>query len=93
MGMTPVYANSNEQALNLLEPKRVDVALFTFIENIEPMVQEDLTGLHIVEEPLATYKLYHYLNRRHEQLAKDLPEVLRRMEAEEITKEILDGYR
>lgn len=93
MGMTPVYANSNKQALSLLESKRVDVALFTFIEQFDPIAQKDLTGLHLIEEPLATFELYHYLNRRHGELARALPEVLRKIEEDGTKKQILDSFR
>ena len=93
MGMTPVYANSNVQALNLLESRRVDVVLFTFVAQFSPLEPKDLTNFHLIAEPLATFKLYHYLNRRHWKLAKALPEVLRQLEEEGIKEEILEGFR
>ncbi|MBR9870500.1 MAG: amino acid ABC transporter substrate-binding protein [Gammaproteobacteria bacterium] len=93
MGMIPVYANSNAQALSLLESKRVDVALFTFVAQFSPLKQKDLANIHIIEEPLAAYDLYHYLNRRHWKLANALPEVLRQLEEEGIKEEILEDFR
>ncbi|MCK0105267.1 transporter substrate-binding domain-containing protein [Marinobacter sp. S0848L] len=93
MGMMPVYANSNEQALSLLESKRVDVALFTFVAQFSPLKPEELANFHIITEALEAFDLYHYLNRRHWKLAQILPEVLKQIEDEGIKDEILEGFR
>ncbi|MDP4546658.1 ABC transporter substrate-binding protein [Marinobacter sp. MDS2] len=93
MGVTPVYANSNSQALSLLQSKRVDAAFFTVISQFNPIAPQDLTGLNVVEKPLAAFDLYHYLNRRHWELANALPDVLRQMEQEGVIEKVLESFR
>ncbi len=93
MGVIPVYANSNRQALSLLQSKRVDAAFFTFVAHFSPLEPRFLSGLHLVEEPMATFNLYHYLNLRQRELANALPGVLRQMEEDGIIEEILESFR
>ncbi|MBJ6137492.1 hypothetical protein [Marinobacter litoralis] len=93
MGMKPVQANSYEQARTLLESGRVDIALVSDIEGFGPLARSSWQEFELLPEPLATFTLYHYLNRRHENVARALPAILTDLEEEGLKTEILSKFR
>lgn len=93
LGMEPIHAESYEQVRTLLEMRRVDLAFVSSIEGITPLANTDWHHLHILPEPVATFTLHHYLNRRHAGLAGDLAEVLAQLEQEGVRSQILKDVR
>lgn len=93
LGMEPVSANTYEQARQLLKYGRVDVAFISHIEDFGPLALKDWQEFEILPEPVTRFNLYHFLNQRHEALAKALPNVLRQIEEEGTKKRILDSFR
>ncbi|RCW64981.1 hypothetical protein DET61_1132 [Marinobacter nauticus] len=93
LDMEPIHAESYEQVRTLLEMRRVDLAFVASIEGITPMANADWHHLHILPEPVATFILHHYLNRRHAGLAEDLAEVLVQLEQEGVRGQILRTVR
>ncbi|WP_323752871.1 hypothetical protein [Marinobacter sp.] len=93
MGIDPIQTNSYEQARTLLESGRVDIALVSDIEGFGPLALKSWEELEILPSPVATFRLYHYLNERHEALAKALPDILGAIEKEGIRSAILSRFR
>ncbi|WP_223133621.1 hypothetical protein [Marinobacter sp. AL4B] len=93
MGLQPVQANTYEQARALLESGRVDTAFVADIEGFGPLALDSWQEFEILPEPVATFTLFHYLNRRHEELAKALPAILADLEKEGIKTKILSRFR
>ena len=93
LDMEPIHAESYEQVRTLLEMRRVDLAFVASIEGITPLANADWHHLHILPEPVATFTLHHYLNRRHAGLAEDLAEVLVQLEQEGVRGQILRTVR
>ena len=88
LGMEPVPAEDYEQMRNMLEQKRVALALVADVEGLSPLTRSDWKHLTALPEPVAEFQLYHYLHRRHEKLAQSLAEVLERLDREGVKEEI-----
>jgi hypothetical protein len=67
-----------EQSLNLLEHRRVDMALVSHIEGGSPLSKSRWARFHIHPEPVAHFTLYQYVHRRHADLVKPLAEIMER---------------
>ena len=93
MGLKPIRANSYEQARTLLESGRVDMALVSDIEGFGPLALESWQAFEVLPKPVATFKLYHYLNQSHAQLAQALPEILKDIETNGTRTKIFSNYR
>jgi polar amino acid transport system substrate-binding protein len=77
-GMNRTMANDAGQVIEMLRAGRCDVAV------LGPTSWIDIDRLHAgpmraLEPPIATVPLFHYVNRRHADLAPRLAETLRRM--------------
>lgn len=71
-----------EQSLNLLEHRRVDMALVSHIEGGSLLSKSQWARFHIHPEPVAPFTLYHYLHRRHAHLAEPLAEIMEKQSVE-----------
>ncbi|MBR9870499.1 MAG: amino acid ABC transporter substrate-binding protein [Gammaproteobacteria bacterium] len=93
MGLELVQANTYEQVRALLESGRVDTALVADIQGFGPLALESWQEFEILPAPVATFTLFHYLNRRHEELAKALPAILADLEKDGMKTKILRKFR
>mgnify|MGYP005847355081 CR=1 FL=1 len=93
LGMELVRADSYGQMHALLEWRRVDVALVSDIEGLSPMHDESWDPFYVFPEPVVHFPLYHYLHRRHAELAEPLAQVLEMMERNGERARILSGYQ
>lgn len=82
LGMEQARTRSYEQSLNLLEHRRVDMALISHIEDGSPLSESEWARFHIHPEPVAPFTLYHYLHRRHAHLAEPLAEIMEKQSVE-----------
>lgn len=89
LGMSPVRAENYAQILRLVERQRVHLALLSDIEGLSPIRQPEWHHLHIIEQPVVRFTLYHYLNQRHRQLALELAATLAQMEQENIKARLI----
>ena len=89
LGMYPLPAESYEQMRRLLEYGRADLALVSDIEGLSPVSGPGWSHLNRLPEPVVRFTLYHYLNRRHAQLAAELAVVLEQLEREGFKAHIL----
>ncbi|WP_336366872.1 hypothetical protein [Marinobacter sp. C2H3] len=93
LNMEPLLADDFRQLRRLLEWGRVDLILVADVEGISPLHNPQWQGLHRISEPVTAFSLYHYVNRRHANLAPALAEVLRAMHDRGNTARILQQAR
>jgi polar amino acid transport system substrate-binding protein len=80
-GMRIEKVNTVDQAFLKLDAGRTDVVVE--IRNVQCRLNElNVSGIKIIEPPIDQLLLYHYLHKRHKNLAVKLEKVLRRMEKE-----------
>ncbi|PAU80543.1 hypothetical protein CK501_08905 [Halovibrio salipaludis] len=87
LGMDLARTRNYEQSLNLLEHRRVDMALVSHIEGGSPLGESKWARFHIHPEPVARFTLYHYVHRRHADLVEPLAEI---MENQSVRRECLN---
>ncbi len=96
-----VYANSAEQLFTQLDKEHIDVALYGELVGYAQLKKMNLTGVKVLQPPLATKKMYMYLNKKHKGLAIKVAESLRDMKrdgsydriVEEATAPYLNGSK
>jgi hypothetical protein len=93
LGMELVRAESYGQMHALLEWRRVDIVLLSNIEGFSPMHDESWNPYYVFPEPVVHFPLYHYLHRRHAELAEPLAEVLETMERNGERARVTSGYQ
>lgn len=80
-GMPLVNDMSNtEQMMKYLSAGMVDVALTNTIDGQKTIARNAFKNIIQVTPPLATFKLYHYLNKKHEALVPKIDQVIRDMQ-------------
>jgi len=88
LGMEPLHTESYEQMLKLLERGRVELALVSDIEGLSPLASGRWSQFVVLPEPVIHFQLYHYVNRRHGNLARELAQVLEELEFEGVKDDI-----
>lgn len=81
-GMQRLFADTNEQLFRLLEQGRVEVVASNALVGGILIHKLQLTGITMVEPPLSTSDLYHYVHKKHTQLVPKLTQVLKAMTAD-----------
>lgn len=79
-GMQVEAMPTNEQLFAKLDHGDIDVIVTTRIEGVLTQHQLKARNVTMLEPPLETIYLYHYLNERHRDLAERLAESLRQMD-------------
>lgn len=90
LGLIPVDTGSYAQLEMLLDSGRVDLALISEIEGISPLTRRALRHHQKLCAPAARFTLFHYLHRRHAELANTLAETLEQLEASGEKQRILE---
>ncbi|WP_339799987.1 hypothetical protein [uncultured Marinobacter sp.] len=93
LGMKTILADNYQQMRALLDWGRVDLMLISDIEELSPLANSDWQDLGILPQPVTTFVLYHYLHKRHSDLAHDLAETLREMNENGVTLRITNQAR
>src|SRR5690554_202978 len=88
LGMEPLHTESYEQMRQLLERGRVELALVSDIEGLSPLTSDRWSQFTVLPEPVIRFKLYHYVNCRHGNLAWELARVLEELEHEGVKDDI-----
>lgn len=78
-GMNIDPADSNEQLLLKLMAGRTDIVVMTETDGQELLSATSDTKIHKLSPPIASIKLYHYLNRSHKAIAVKIQAVLKSM--------------
>lgn len=80
-GMNVRKLPSHEQIFRALDSsKYFDVAINTRMTGIVQIETQGLTNIKVIEPPLASYNLYHYLHKKHTTLIPKITRVLQEME-------------
>ena len=74
-----VYSNSAEPLFNQLDKGYVDVAVYGELVGKAQLKNMGLTDVKILQPPLATRKMYMYLNEKHKDLVLKVAESLKEM--------------
>lgn len=90
LGLIPVYTGSYAQVEMLLDSGRVDLALISEIEGISPLTRRAFKRHQKLCAPVARFTLFHYLHRRHAELANTLAETLEQLETSGEKQRILE---
>jgi polar amino acid transport system substrate-binding protein len=80
------------QAVKMLQLGRYDVAIFPKISGISAIKKEKVKDVQAVGKPLIKIALYHYLHKKHKNIANAITTVLTEMEKKGRIKEIRDEY-
>jgi len=83
---------SYEEVFQTLNNSRFDVAVSTRIIGTQEVNKLGLKDVLMMEPPLQSYELFHFLHRKHENLVPDIEFVLKNMERQREIKRILQQY-
>ena len=64
----------------LLQRSQVDIALTSYIDGIQVLEKLKLEKEIMVSEPLAGFKLYHYIHKDHQALVSTVDNIIKRLE-------------
>ena len=81
-GLKTHAVNSNEQLFGMLSKNRTDIIVVSRLNGLQTLKTLRIPDIHILEPPIETYFLYHYLHRKHRHLVPRLTAALKEMEAE-----------
>jgi polar amino acid transport system substrate-binding protein len=76
------------QAFEKLMMGRTDLVLGHRASGMAVVRSQKLDGITVLEPPLASFPVYHYLNKRHEALVPELTRVLKQMQADRTIERI-----
>lgn len=79
-GMVTETVETMDQTFLMLDSGRVQVVVQSGVEGRFIIKKLHLQGIKTLSPPLAVNKVYHYLNKKHQNLAPEITEVLRAME-------------
>lgn len=79
-GMKRHVVSQYEQLFKLLDIGRIDIAVTSRVQGLTLIQKFDLEGFKILEPPLKTTNLYHYLHKKHENLVPKITASLQEME-------------
>jgi polar amino acid transport system substrate-binding protein len=81
-GMKVEQVSTMQQACEKLVMGRTDLVLGHRASGMAVVRSQKLEGITVLEPPLASFPVYHYLNRKHEALVPELTRVLKQMQAD-----------
>ena len=88
--MTVSKVSLGENLFEMLNYNRGDVAIETRIDGLETIRKLNMKSIRMLEPPLVTIKLYHYLKKSHADLIPRICMALQDMEAEGRIKAVQD---
>jgi polar amino acid transport system substrate-binding protein len=77
-----IYVNSAKQLFRQLEKDHIDIALYGELVGYAQLKEMNITDYKVLSPPLATKKMYMYLNKKHEGLAPRVAESLKNMKTD-----------
>lgn len=96
VGMQTSAVATMQQAFTMLERDRSDLVLANRASGLAAVRAHKFAGVKVLAPPLASFPVFHYLNRKHEPLLARLTAVLRELEHERmiarIQEEELSSY-
>ncbi len=86
-----IIVESNSELFSLLDKDLIDFFVFNKASALKTFKEQRFDDFHIVEPPIARYKLYHYLNSRHAELAQRVTKTLKDMKNEGIMDKVIES--
>lgn len=84
------YANSAEQLFRLLDKGRIDIAIYGELVGYAQLHTMNMKDIKVLQPPLATRKMYMYLNKKHKNIVPKAAKALREMKADGTYDEIVN---
>jgi polar amino acid transport system substrate-binding protein len=91
-GMNVRKLPSNAAVFHTLSKSWYDIAVNPRISGIVQIEKQGLTNIKIIEPPLATYMLYHYLHKKNKHLISKITHQLKKMEENGMIEKIRNEY-
>jgi len=79
-GMKVDYQPGVKNLFSMLERGRLDVIVIPYLSGLRYIKKNSLNGIKALSPPLATIRLYHYLNIKHRTILPRITEALEAME-------------
>ena len=76
------YVNSADQLFRMLDKGYIDIALYGELVGYAKLKTMNITDYRVLTPPLATKKMYMYLNKKHEKLVPRVAESLKNMKVD-----------
>ncbi|NDV25249.1 ABC transporter substrate-binding protein [Desulfovibrio sp. JC010] len=83
---------NNAHMLKMIEADRIQAGVISKVAAMEALKNSNSTDVIILEPPVETTPLYHYLNKKHAALIPQLTTVLEKMQKSGRMKEIKNSY-
>jgi polar amino acid transport system substrate-binding protein len=87
-GMKTEQVPTMQQAFEKLAMGRTDLVLGHRASGMAVVRNQKLEGITVLEPPLASFPVYHYLHKKHAALVPELTRVLKQMEADKTIERI-----
>ncbi len=87
-GMNRLPANTIEQLFEMLDAERADIIVLLRWNGSTTLKKMNLTGIRVLEPPVETMPLYHYLHKKNERLVPKVAAALKEMEKEGLIQKI-----
>lgn len=87
-GMKVEQVSTMQQAFEKLMVGRTDLVLGNRASGMAVVRSQKLDGVTVLEPPLASFPVYHYLNKKHAALVPELTRVLKQMQADRTIEHI-----
>lgn len=91
-GMKVEPVTTYKQVLLKLYLGRNDVAVMDRTNGLTEIRKLNMQGIRILEPPLVTTDLYHYLHKKHENLIPKITQIIQEMVKEGVPKKIWEEY-
>lgn len=90
--MNRTILNSNERLFSMLNGNRFDIIIASRINASKFFAEEKNKKLMVLEPPIESYNMYHYLNKKNAHLLPKLTKVLQDMENEGLIQKYKDDF-
>jgi len=87
-GMNRLPANTIEQLFEMLDAERADIIVLLRRNGVATHKKMNLPGIRVLEPPVETMQLYHYLHKKNERLVPKVAAALQEMEKEGLIQKI-----
>ena len=79
------------QLFDLLKNDRTDIVIFGLVRGKYVLQAKEIEGVRVLSPPLASQKVYMYLNKKHEDVVPQAAEALAKMKADGTYRKIFDS--
>jgi len=90
--MDRTILNSNERLFSMLNGNRFDIIIASRINASKFFVEEKNKNLMVLEPPIESYNMYHYLHKKNTHLLPKLTKILQDMETEGLIQKYKDNF-